>query len=115
MASFYGSLSISAVVDTSVLDAMSANMPGRVDKLLVETCAKIESDAKTMAPVDTGALRNSIEFEGEGELTYIVHDGVEYGVFNELGTRFMAAHPFFIPAVEKNAETLASKLPGVLR
>lgn len=115
MPSFYGSLSVSAVVDTAPLDAMAAAMPGRVDKILAEVCAAIEGDAKQNAPVDTGALRNSIAFERVGELIYSVHDGVFYGVFNELGTRYMRAHPFFIPAVERNADLLVSKIPAVFR
>ena len=33
--------------------------------------------------------------------TQYVADGVEYGIYQELGTRHMAAHPFMRPAVER--------------
>ena len=34
------------------------------------------------------------------DLTYIVQDGVEYVIFQELGTSRAAAQPFLVPAVE---------------
>jgi hypothetical protein len=36
----------------------------------------------------------------KGEHVRIVADGVEYGVYQEFGTRRLAAHPFFTPAAE---------------
>jgi HK97 gp10 family phage protein len=62
----------------------------------------ITGETAQNAPVDTGALKASIVSEShmEGDLTFIVQDGVTYGVFQELGTSKMAAQPFLVPAVE---------------
>ena len=53
--------------------------------------------------MDPGALINSITANSEliEPLTYRVQDGVEYGVFQELGTSKMTARPFLFPAVEE--------------
>ena len=50
--------------------------------------------------VDTGALRASMRVEKAGNLEYQVMDGVEYGVYLELGTARMAARPFVTPMIE---------------
>jgi HK97 gp10 family phage protein len=69
------------------------------------------------APVDTGALRNSITSEShlEEDLLYIVQDGVEYGIFQELGTSKMAAHPFIIPAIEAFAQRFLEAFAGLFK
>jgi hypothetical protein len=51
--------------------------------------------------VDTGALRASMRAEKTGSLEYQVMDGVEYGVYLELGTERMAARPFVTPVIEQ--------------
>lgn len=61
---------------------------------------RAETHAKEYAPVDTGRLRNSITYEvNESEMDVEIGSEVEYAVFQELGTRKMAAHPFLKPAV----------------
>lgn len=78
---------------------------------------EIEGHAKAAAPVDTGALKNSIytvtsdssDFNG-GDLppvdapaddqTAYVAVGMSYGIYQELGTSHMPAQPFLIPAAE---------------
>ena len=52
----------------------------------LEMCGmKAEEYAKKLAPVDTGALRNSITHKGVGEDEYIGTDN-EYAAYVELGT-----------------------------
>ena len=50
--------------------------------------------------VDINALRASMRAEKAGPLEYQVMDGVEYGVYLELGTERMAARPFVTPVIE---------------
>jgi len=89
-------------LDTSVLDRIIAQMRPKAARIVETHGLAIASEAAQLAPVDTGALRNSITSESQmtGELTFTVSDGVEYGVFQELGTYKMAAQPFLVPAVE---------------
>ena len=57
-----------------------------------------KNDAKTYCPVDTGRLRNSIKVastRGRGkQLTVMVYSDVEYAVYQEYGTRHIAARAF---------------------
>lgn len=58
--------------------------------------------AQSLAPVDTGFLRDSIHVApGDGEMSSSVIVEAFYGPFLEFGTRFMSAQPFFFPAVEQ--------------
>jgi phage protein, HK97 gp10 family len=66
---------------------------------------QVERRAKRRAPVDTGALRNSINssFSGDGLGTAFVGEcgpEVHYGGFVELGTVKMAPKPYLGPAFD---------------
>ena len=51
--------------------------------------------------VDTGTLRASMRWAKESNLKYIIHDGVAYGYYLEMGTENMEARPFVTPVFEK--------------
>ena len=61
----------------------------------------VEAQAKALAPVDTGALKSSIQAQPEGDLAARVDVGAEYGIYVEFGTRKMRAQPFLEPAAEQ--------------
>lgn len=88
-------------LDTSVLDAIARDLDTNTDNVLKSIAFQVEAQAKPLAPVDTGALVNSINTENKEKNLYWVSDGVEYGIFQELGTHKMAAHPFMVPATEQ--------------
>lgn len=96
-----------ALVEESVREAMEEWGPRMVDF------------AKELAPVDTGALQDSIEFEvkdasgGEGvELvlsadTSDVHpQGLNYAFFQEVGTVQNAAQPYLMPAMQAHVDVI---------
>lgn len=62
----------------------------------------IEAIAKTKAPVDTGALRNSIgaDFTASDGLTAMVGPTVNYAKYQEFGTRYITPQPFMGPAAD---------------
>ena len=60
-----------------------------------------EHHAKDLAPVKTGALRDSIHHRNAGDHTQeIGTDTIPYAGFVELGTRKMHAQPYLRPAAE---------------
>jgi len=85
-----------------------------LDEALEEIAEKIRDDAKSLAPVDTGALRKSIRIEKKGELQVSIVAGgggvinprtdreVDYAGFVEFGTSRMNPKPYMQPALEKN-------------
>ena len=90
-------------------------------KSITGLCIKIASQAKTLAPADKGRLRNAIMYKtnkedggfndssdekaankiegkpgvGEGFVGF----NLEYGIYQEFGTRNMAPQPFLRPAI----------------
>ena len=90
---------------TGLLNAMAKVKPNSA-KIVRQAAFKVEAMAKVMCPVDTGALRNSINIRQMSSLLWRVQDGPArdgrlYGIYQELGTYKMAAQPFMIPAVEQ--------------
>lgn len=69
-----------------------------VAQMVAKAALDIEAHAKSMAPIDTGALANSIGAEQVGELSWVVRVGVHYGIYVEFGTFKMAAQPYLTPA-----------------
>lgn len=114
-------------IDTRQLDAMARSMGMDSDQLVRSIAYNVEADIKTsMKPgnyrvykrtkdgrvhrssspgsppaPDTGALKASIETVRKGRGLYWVQDGVEYGIYLELGTSRVAARPFMVPAIER--------------
>jgi len=69
-------------------------------------CLFIEARAKHAAPYDTGNLTRSIGTKmltsvSETPTLGVVTADAEYAVYQEFGTKFMAAHPFMGPALEQ--------------
>ena len=97
-----------------------------LSQVVRKTALDLQASAASKAPVDTGFLRSSIYTvtstdstygqagsppgdssllpevaKPEDDLTAYVAVGANYGVYVELGTRFMPAQPYFYPAVEE--------------
>ncbi len=71
---------------------------------------RIERMAKTKAPVDTGALKNTIFSAKAGDLTYKVTAPQHYAIYVEKGTRKMRAQPYLRPALDAERPKLISNL-----
>lgn len=71
---------------------------GDVTELLDRLGEQIAVDARTICPVDTGRLRDSIEHEVDVDSVRI-GTNVDYAVYQEEGTRYMDPQPFLRPAL----------------
>lgn len=85
------------VVDTSWLDKLGP----LTDAMLTKACDGIAQDAKRLAPVLTGDLRNSIDVLGVQDGVGRVGATVDYAAFVELGTRRAPAQPYLAPAAQR--------------
>jgi len=81
-----------------------------VDKILKNGAFRIERDAKIKAPVDSGTLRASINTQRIKKLKWKVADGVNYGIWNEIGTRFIVGKHFLQKAAIKNAKWIKTQI-----
>lgn len=82
-------------------------------KLAQDFAAGWKTNIVAVGSVDTGAYLNSVIAEPDGEDGWIVHDGVDYGVFNEFGTYKMAARPAAQPAFAAIAAAAPAAFRGV--
>lgn len=95
------SFSISVTVDTRELERITGNLDGATDAVVRELAFEVDGWAKTFAPVDTGALRDSIDTQPMNNAWYRIAPHVDYAIYQEFGTYKMAAHPFLTPAAER--------------
>ena len=72
----------------------------RAQLVLQKSARDIEARAKAVVPVDTGALKNSIQARSVAALTWEVAVGQSYAVYVEFGTHRMPARPYLTPAFE---------------
>ena len=101
-------MSVTIKLDTTKLNQLIAQVPGNADRVTAEAALMVEAETKKnirgWGLIDTGALLNSIEAERKKSGTWEVHDGVEYGVYWELGhknifLRRYVRKPFLGPAL----------------
>ena len=75
----------------------------------------VAADMRNRAPVDTGALRNSIAVSSAGEGAQ-VSVMVPYARFVQFGTRYMEAQPFISDEVESPVlDVMTRVFQGILR
>ena len=93
------------VLDTRKLDQIMNALGFNADQVVKWLAFQVEAQAKMRAPVDTGALRNSLFTSRESEAVWRVSDGVEYGLYQEIGYHHYRSgqfiqNPFLVPACE---------------
>lgn len=72
--------------------------------------ARIKGFMQAKGVIDTGALMNAwetAESSGGGRIEFRNSNALEYGIFQNYGTRYIAARPFVEPAFDATA-------PGVI-
>jgi len=91
-------------VNTRGMDAIRRGLPGAIDRGVERAADHIVDLARQLAPVKTGALRDSIHIEaGDTPLSRKVVAGggaVDYAAHVEYGTASNPAQPFLTPAFE---------------
>lgn len=94
------------------LESLDPEVQELIDSQIVRLCQPIAEEARVLAPVDTGALRDSIRVKHSGWMNAHVRDAVYYGVYQEIGfyhwiTGKWIQHPFLYPALQiKTPEVL---------
>lgn len=88
------------------------HLEATAEKLAQETVER----AQQIVPVRTGALRDSIEKEQEGEMRWAVVAGMPYAAAVEFGTaRGRPARPYLTPAMEEARQKLPDVVAEALR
>lgn len=88
----------------------------QMQKAIVGSAYKVQTDAKRAAAVDTGRLRNSIAVDFNSEKTGAeIGTNVKYAPFIEFGTRYQKARPFLYPAWEAERAKFIVKAAAILK
>lgn len=91
------------VFDEAALRQLFDSAEGPVGKELVRRALRVHRRAKQLAPVDTGRLRSSVEYEvGRDSRGLVARIGtdVHYAIYLEFGTRRMTPRAFLRPALD---------------
>ena len=91
------------------LGEASAKVTARAEMVVKKVALDIEATAKTIVPVDTGNLKNSIGSEVDG-LSAEVSATTDYADYVEYGTSRMHAQPYMGPALDEHAPTFEKAL-----
>ena len=76
-----------------------------VKRAVLTNGAELTRNSQRLAPVDTGALAGSINLSLEdGGVTAVTRDGVNYGKYVDLGTRYQIPNAFMTSSHQLQAE-----------
>lgn len=98
----------------NALPAMSDQLRERASAVVREAAFAVEARAKTIVPVDTGTLKNSIQAEMLDDLSAQVAPHTDYAIYVEFGTRRMAARPYMAPAAEAVRPAFVAEMKKLL-
>ena len=79
---------------------LTGSMRAAAEREVLRAAYEVEAEAKRRVPVDTGALRNSIQTWRSGSLRASIAPHMDYAAFVEFGTRKQRAKPYMTPAAE---------------
>lgn len=85
----------------SNLESIKEKVKSFVSDELRTISEDLVSEMQSTCPVDTGFLRDNIEESNSSSTAIQVSSRADYSIYVEMGTRYMAAQPFFYPAVNK--------------
>lgn len=98
------------------LEGAFARMKPRADVVVRKTAMDIEANAKQIAPVDTGNLKNSIGSRIVSDATgveAIIGPTAAYGKFLEFGTSRMAPRAFMGPSLDRYSGAFATAMEQI--
>jgi HK97 gp10 family phage protein len=99
------SVKIIADTVTPKLAAFVRNIKPDVEKELDAIGLEMVDLARSLAPYRTGFLRDSIQHRASG-FTLDFWAEAYYAAYQELGTRFIPAHPFMRPSLDANQQKI---------
>lgn len=99
----------------SNLTKIAGQAGAAAQRALLQTGADIASVATQLAPIDTGALKQSIGAVPVSSNEVHVGSGLDYSIYQEYGTSRMAAQPFLTPAFMQSESTFKARLVEEIR
>ena len=115
-----GNAGVRIDVDTRNLDTLITTLAPRLEAVVEKGGRDVEARAKEIIVekdiIDTGATLNSTESRTTGRpFQRRIGPSTLYAPFLEFGTRFMAARPFMVPALESVRASVIAAAAAVFR
>ncbi|MBU7455844.1 HK97-gp10 family putative phage morphogenesis protein [Leuconostoc fallax] len=99
----------------SKFQSQPAKVQREAGNIILNTAQRVQTRAIKGAPVDTGYLKQHVQAKKSGNLSADVVSMAEYSIYQEFGTRKMAAHPYMRPAMKQESPFLFEKLENLLQ
>lgn len=100
----------------TVKGSLRRNAEAFVSKAAQDLAGHAKVNIHAHGLIDTGNLLNSIIVEdGAHALQKFVVVGAHYGIYHEMGTRYMVARPFLGPAADAVRPEFVRSMTGLLR
>jgi HK97 gp10 family phage protein len=96
------------------MQKFDSGMQRQVHSFLVNWAADVKAEAMRQVPVRTGYLRSTIYSKIKDWVAEIGADAT-YALSVELGTRYMQAHPYLFPAIERYLPQLESIITAAIK
>jgi HK97 gp10 family phage protein len=96
---------------------IAAQLEAAIEQGLIETGVAAQGVARSLARVDTGEMRDSIDYtvtRSGGQAVLILSVGTDHGIFNELGTSRLPAQPMIRPAIDREGPKVGDRIRAAL-
>lgn len=110
-----GNRNIAVVITYNRLNDLRSELHAEASRVVRKTARDIEAGAKSIVPVDTGNLKNSIQVTEQDDLNATIGTHVEYAAYVEYGTHRMAAQPYLTPAAERARPSFNEAMERLLK
>lgn len=90
------------------------SLDDNVSRGLGQGAQAMADSASSKAPVDTGQLRDSIEAQEQGAMSWEVVADTDYAAAVELGTVRTAAQPYMLPAFDAEKDNVIEAIKEAL-
>jgi|SRR5262252_5484114 len=77
------------------INELKKKLEAKISNALEEVAKHLTESVRAAAPVDTGELRDSVDYEQESALEFQVMAGTDHCVYVEFGTVAHPPNPFF--------------------
>lgn len=89
------------------------------EKALIKIGMILQGASKLLTPVDTGTLRDSIEYEVDKQDKSVIYGSTltseDYPIFIEKGTSKSKAQPYLEPALENNIDKIEDIVNSIVK
>lgn len=107
-------IKVRTTIHDNRIPGIIARFPGAVSAVVKKTAFDIETEAKALCPVDTGALSRSILAE-VGEFSATIAPHTDYDAYVEFGTFKMGAQPYMRPAADKLEPQFVAAIDAIVK